>query len=217
MLQFVRQTSIRIVIEETPSGPRRGFLFKMAAGFQKEIDPQSGISVNLVSVDRWLQELKRGLESSSLSLQQKKDWRSYVLQQAQDFLLKKANEEGAQLVSLQFHEERGGGFGWKAELKPDEYLIKLSQMIEVFQPHEDFDLVRVDFIWKCNQNQNVDLKKMGRKLVRHCSRKGAEHFVEALQRVVGGQFSDGARLSEIELHYLGQGHSLKLDPFLVTD
>ena len=50
MLQLIRETPIRVVSEGTLSS-RRGFLFYIAAGFSKEVDPLSGMSVDLVQVD----------------------------------------------------------------------------------------------------------------------------------------------------------------------
>ncbi|GEM_PF-1585721 len=210
MLQFVREIPIRIVVKEALSETRRGFLFRFAAGFEKAVDPHTGMSVNLVSVDRWLEEFKSKIEASELPIERSSSWRAYVVQQAQAFLATKAKEESAHLASLEFQEERGSGFSWKAELTQGFYFIKLSEFVELFYPHEKFDLVRLDFIWMCPQDQAADLKKLGKKLVRHCSRKGVEYFVECLQGVVGLTLPDQSVLSEIRIHFLAESYKLTL-------
>lgn len=210
MLQFVREIPIRIVLEETPSESRRGFLFRVAAGFEKKIDPESGMSVDLVSVDRWMQELKSMFESSILPVEQRSVWRADVAHQAQVFLATRAQDENAHLASLQFEEERGGGFGWRADWGGNLYLSKSSEFIELFHPLGRFDLVRVEFFWKCSRNQTADLKKMGKKIVRHCSRKGAGQFTESLQAVLGLTLPDRSQLHNIEIHYLAESYKITL-------
>jgi hypothetical protein len=104
MLQFVREIPIRIVFKKALL-QKQGFLFRVAAGFSKKIDPLSGMSVNLVSVDRWLSELKNILESAEQGAD--------LVSVAQKFLETQAQTEGAILQSLNFREERGGGFSWR--------------------------------------------------------------------------------------------------------
>ena len=67
MLQFVRQIPISIVIEKAPA-EKWGFLFYLAAGFTKELNPLSGMTVSLPLVDQALQELKVNLEVEILTL-----------------------------------------------------------------------------------------------------------------------------------------------------
>ncbi len=61
MLQLVREIPIYTTIQGALSS-RRGFLFHLSAGFSHEVDPLSGMSVNLVKVDEWLWRLKKNLE-----------------------------------------------------------------------------------------------------------------------------------------------------------
>ena len=60
-MQFFREIPLRIQFQ-APS-ERRGFLFRLSAGFSNDIDPESGMSVNLVDVDHWLSELQRSLQA----------------------------------------------------------------------------------------------------------------------------------------------------------
>lgn len=210
MLQFVRQIPIRIVIKDAPLEVKRGFLFQVAAGFNKNVDPESGMSVNLVLVDRWLLELQTLLESQEVLVDSVSDWRFAVLQQAQQFLSKNAGLENAQLVSLDFAEVRGSSFSWDHDLPERTYFAKFAEYVEFFAPAQKFDLVRLELVWRCSAHQISDLKKIGKKLIRRSSQKGAEHFVESLQKTLGFTLSDESRLQKIEIHHLAEAYKLTL-------
>lgn len=187
MLQFVREIPIRIVIEGASSA-RRGFLFYLAAGFFKEIDPLSGMSVDLVLVDQWLASLKKDLEqtvfitpgdavvresfSNEASLRESSIWGGSSNKSAESFshsfaeimsvsrlnLIEKAEKYGASLKSLRFREERGWSFSWDSAQSPEEMVFSCSLYLESFLKSEGIE---------DSEDQCFDLLKATFNWVRH--------------------------------------------------
>lgn len=203
MLQFVREVPISIVIEEAPS-QRRGFLFHLAAGFSKSVDPLSGMTVNLVLVDQWLADLKANLE---------KDFHTSfadIMALTRRNLLENADKEAAHLVSLSFREERGWSFSWVASEPPEVLNFSYSHYLESFPKDEKFDLLKVIFHWRRLPGCEEDFQHEGFKLLKGVSLRESVDLQEDLSQCVGHRLSSGSFLQKVEIQYLGSGYSVSL-------
>jgi hypothetical protein len=212
MLQFVREIPISIVLQSASSA-RRGFLFKVAAGFSKEINPLSGMSVNLVLVDQWLNLLKTELEESVFT--SKSDSLSHAFAEIMAVtrlnLVEQAESEQAQLISLEFREERGWGFAWNHLQSPQELAIKHSHFLEGFLADPvDAALLKVEFVWQRQPECEVDFSHEGFKILKILSAKTFEDLCAKLALHKGGELESGSVLSEIHVHNLSKQFSLAL-------
>lgn len=212
MLQFVREIPISIVLQ-TASSARRGFLFKVAAGFSKEINPLSGMSVNLVLVDQWLADLKKDLEQTVFESESDSLSHAFaeVLAVSRLNLTGNAVEEDAELISLDFREERGWGFAWNHLQSPVEMMVKHSHYLEGFLVHpEEASLCRVEFVWLRTQDCETDFAHEGFKILKNLSAKSFEELQTKLALHKGGELDSGSFLAEIHIHNLSKGYSLTL-------
>jgi|GEM_PF-4163011 hypothetical protein len=123
MLQFVRTIPIRIVSQKALS-EKQGFLFSVAAGFSKPLDPLTGFTASLPLVDQWLNDLKKYLEFSEHA--------ENFFEVAREFLQKKAATDGAVLESLSFLEERGWQIVWHPGMTAGHCHISHSYLIDLF-------------------------------------------------------------------------------------
>lgn len=205
MLQFVREVPVRILMQKT-SSERRGFLFYLSAGFSKEINPLSGMTVNLVEVDKWLSELRYEMQESIFesSLDE-------VMAFARDFLQERAATEKAELVSVEFREERSWSFAWSNEQAEDTMTIKYQHYLEAFalQP-EDFGLLKIEFSWLRAAHSEIDFQHEGFKILKNLAPKNPSQLREQLQAHRGMFLSDGSSLASVTLHYLGEDFELTL-------
>ncbi|WP_415061935.1 hypothetical protein [Bdellovibrio sp.] len=203
MLQFVREIPISIVIEAAPS-QRRGFLFHLAAGFSKDVDPLSGMTVNLMAVDQWLSDLKVNLEKAAfISFAE-------VMAVARLTLLERANKEAATLQSLSFREERGWAFSWNSEDSEDVLNFSYAHYLESFPKNEKFDLLKVVFHWRRLQNGEEDFQHEGFKLLKELSLKESVDLHESLHDCVGHRLASGSFLQKVEILHLGAGYSVSV-------
>ncbi|UYL07637.1 hypothetical protein B9G69_011325 [Bdellovibrio sp. SKB1291214] len=212
MLQFVREISISIVLQ-TASSARRGFLFKLAAGFSKEINPLSGMSVNLVLVDQWLAELKSDLEHTVFESESDSLSHAFaeILAVTRLNLTGNAVEEDAELISLDFREERGWGFAWNHLQSPVEMLVKHSHYLEGFLAvPEDASLCKVEFVWLRTQDCETDFAHEGFKILKNLAAKNFEELQSKLALHQGGELDSDSFLAEIHIHNLSKGYSLTL-------
>lgn len=215
MLQFVRQIPIRIVIQGTLSS-RRGFLFSLAAGFSKKVDPLTGMSVNLSEVDKWLVEAENRF-SGFLSVSDYDsihdgiaDW----VQAIQSFLSEKAKGEGAILSSLTLREERGWEVSWNLQLPEAKLLFTYSHYLEVFPAKERFDLLKVNFTWMRRVGCTVDCQHEGFKILKAMKPQDVSSLENSLKQVVGkcvGEelTSDSTKLHSVQIEFLGEKYKLE--------
>ncbi|KHD87664.1 MAG: hypothetical protein OM95_13005 [Bdellovibrio sp. ArHS] len=214
MLSFVRETSLNIVLEGALS-TRRGFLFYVSAGFYAPINPLSGMSVNLVSVDQWLLELKAHLEAKVWVAETEvlnPVW-STVLEEARDFLSQRAHAEKAVLQSLSFREERHWGFSWKATQTLLQTQFTYEHYLESLPVGNRFELLKVCFLWEHDSRDGVNLddyRHEGFKLLKTAAAKNSESFLEEARSWVGVTLASASRLQQIKIDYLTSGYSLIL-------
>jgi hypothetical protein len=212
MLQFVREIPISIVLQSASSA-RRGFLFKVAVGFSKEINPMSGMSVNLMLVDQWLADLKTDLEQTVFESESDNLSHAFaeVLAVSRLSLTEQAVEENAELISLDFREERGWGFAWDHLQSPVEMMVKHSHYLEGFLADLDqAALCKVEFVWLRTQDCETDFAHEGFKILKNLAAKSFEELQAKLALYKGGELDSGSFLAEIHVHNLSKGYALTL-------
>ncbi len=164
MICFFREKNFSFLFD-SPLAPRRGFFFYLTLGVSKELDPLTGMTVNLLWVDQWIEEFIQGLPRSSALLSQNAALFSQasalhlnlsraILKQAQIFFSARAFAEGAQVVSLALREERGGGLHWEAS-RPDDFAWTSSHYWESFHP-ETGGLQRLHLTWRTDDVEEPD-------------------------------------------------------------
>lgn len=207
MLQFVREIPIRIVLQETPSA-RRGFLFHLAAGFSRQdgqLDPLSGMSVNLMHVDSWLAEVKAQAEQNSCS-----DLHG-LMQAIRSELSGKATSRGAQLCSLMLREERGWSLSWSQDEDPAGIRWAYSHYLEMLPLTGNFELLRVSLTWLRPSSCDADLPHEGFKIMKSLQNtSGLSELLEKLKPFKGTTLSSGCLLEDIRIHLCSQDILLTL-------
>lgn len=214
MLQFCREIPLRIIIQETPSS-RRGFLFYLAVGFSPisgRVDSLSGMSVDLLAVDRWLQTLKVELEA--LVLPSSPDTPNQVfadlLATGRSRLTEMAEKEGACPVSLRFREERGWGFYWHSSLPANQQVFLSQHYLELFQRGEAAEVLKVETEWLRFLGCEMDYPYQGLKLLKMAAAgvQDLETLLANLSNVKGRRLGSGTLLTSVRLHVLSAGFSL---------
>ena len=211
MLQLIRETPIRVVSEGTLSS-RRGFLFYIAAGFSKEVDPLSGMSVDLVQVDNWLAQAVERFGQGNFEIISQDfhggltGWAEAIRQ----FLDRCAQEDGATLTSLCFREERGWSFSWQPELSSGQWIYSYSHFIESIPLTGAFDLLKINFNWLRVEGCSADLQYEGFKLLKPMTEVGAQDIIESLRDLWGKRLASGTVLNSIDVDYLGEKFSVKI-------
>lgn len=215
MLQFVREIPIRITLQGTPSS-RRGFLFHLAAGFASadgSVDPLSGMSVNLLLVDRWLAELKSGLEQAVFV--SKNESLNHALAEVMAVARLKLTEcaevAGATLQSLSFREERGWSFQWNASQSPQEQRFTYGQYFEMVPKSSSSELVRVEIRWHRMFDCEGDYQHEGFRLLKGLSLITQEELLQQLGRLVGYRLSSGSSVESITVNLLSRDIRLSLE------
>ncbi|MGZ3786480.1 MAG: hypothetical protein ACXVC3_18200 [Bdellovibrio sp.] len=231
-LQFVREIPIRIVIEA--SSGRRGFLFYLAAGFFKELDPLTGMSADLVLVDGWLENLKKDLEQSSFKTSSESFNSSFaeLMAVARLNLIEAAEKHAVSLKSLSFREARGWTFSWNFSQVPEEIMFSLALYAESFskiflendgemgirvldtntnididrnrEKPDLFDLLKIRFNWIRHQNCSADFHHESVKLLKACHLQKAEDLHKNLKALVGVGISSRSFLKSIEVDHIGE-------------
>lgn len=107
-LTFNRSHTVEVKIQKP--GTSRAFVFDLEVAIAKlsepQVDPMSGMLLNLVDADAILTELHNTL-SSAASFQA-------LLENSCDFVSAKLKAQGCALTEICFREKRGFGFGWRA-------------------------------------------------------------------------------------------------------
>ncbi|MGZ3844064.1 MAG: hypothetical protein ACXVCA_18390 [Bdellovibrio sp.] len=227
-LQFVREIPICIVIEA--SSERRGFLFYLAAGFHKELDPLSGMSANLLLVDKWLENLKKDLQQNpfkTANVENSQSLAAKILLMDSDkgstmnhafaeimavvrlYLVEEAEKENTVLKSLRFREQRGWTFSWNSTQSPEEMLFSNDFYIECFNPNGSFDLVKVTFNWSRQTNCEADYFKESLKLLKMCQINTSAGLLQGLLKsFVGIRLSTGSFLASVNMNYLAENFTV---------
>ncbi|WP_413295440.1 hypothetical protein ACLSU7_18825 [Bdellovibrio sp. HCB185ZH] len=185
----------------------------MAAGFSKEINPLSGMSVNLVLVDQWLSELKKDLEQTVFTSESDSLSHAFaeILAVTRLNLTGHAVDEDAELISLDFREERGWGFSWNHLQSPVEMMVKHSHYLEGFlAAPEDASLCKVEFVWLRTQDCETDFAHEGFKILKNLVAKNFEELQAKLALHKGGELDSGSFLAEINLHNLSKEYKITL-------
>lgn len=210
MLQFVREIPLRVVLQGTLSS-RRGFLFHMAAGFSKDIDELSGMSVNLLQVDQWLQAAAQAFTQDEVAYEGENltsplgAWASNI----RNYLAQQANFAGAVLTSLTFREERGWSFAWNSELNDGQMLFTYAHFIETLPPEGEFDLLKIHFTWLRQVECQEDYQYQGFKLLKSYQVLQAPELPQKLFSLVGHTLHSGTKLQAVQIIHVGQQFALQ--------
>lgn len=207
-MQFFREIPLRIQFQ-APS-ERRGFLFRLSAGFSNDIDPESGMSVNLVSVDRWLHELQTSLQAKIFDLESDVHLASRLVYECRDFLRKLAETEGVVLSSVKLSEERSGVFSWDLHVREGFFNQECSYYLEFFENAHFVDLLQMKFRWLCPNTCQEDLFSEGLKLLKDVRAISQEDLAQTLSPFKGILQENGNILEAITLEYRSQGFRLEL-------
>lgn len=210
MLQFVREVPIRIVLQGTLSS-RRGFLFHVAAGFSKAVDPLSGMTVDLTLVDQWLAEARQLFADSALNSESETMNATLVswVQAIRVFLGQRARTEGARLASLRFCEERGWSISWDESLPEGRMIFSYPHYVESLPDNGDFDLLKIYFSWLREPACQDDYQHEGFKLLKALNASEARSLQGQLSQHVGLSLEAGSTLQAIRLEYLGENYTVE--------
>jgi hypothetical protein len=212
MLQFVREIPVSIKIQKTLSH-RRGFLFYVAAGFAGDVDPESGMIVNLVIVDKWLSSLKAKLEEQVFETDEENLNSLFVdiYSQALQFL-KDQSQKQATLGSLRFREERG--FGFSSHLVPvgsaKDIEFFSTQFMELVPPVGEAQLLKLQMSWQHAKACRADYAHENFKLLKPLTVMDAESLVTELGRIKNTKLASGSVLSRIEVFDPAQNVTLEI-------
>lgn len=211
MLQLVREIPIQIVIQGTLSS-RRGFLFYMAAGFSKSVDPLSGMSVNLTLVDQWLQEARQRF-SADLEDVPSESPNSLLVKWAtgiRDFLNERAQAEGACLSSVSFREARGWSLSWDTTLAEGMWFFSYSYYVETLPLDGTFDLLKVHFFWLRQPGCMADYQHESFKLLKTLNPFEARQVAKGLSAKIGKVLESGSTLHFLQIESLGKNYKLQI-------
>lgn len=221
MLQFVRKTSLSFALG-LGSPSQKVFLFHLAAAFSKPVDPLSGMSVNLVLVDQWLHDLKASLLDLQNSDPQNK-LQQGVQQKTQsplgsiedlvlwsaDFLKSKALQEGAQLSSLCFQEERGRSWSWDA-VEPTALRRGFSYFLEAPALQEGLHLLKLHLEWAGAALDHV-LEQEGSQILQMIPSSQFQDLQNFLQKTTRSLYVDQAQLVSVKIENLSEGYTVASD------
>lgn len=208
MLQFFREAPIRIQFQ-APS-ERRGFLFSLAAGFSKDIDPLSGMSVNLVDVDQWMTELQNSMQGKVYDLESDIHLAARLVYECRDRLRKSAEASGVALTSLKLTEERSGVFSWDTHVREGFFNQECSYYLEFFEDGHFVDLLQMRFRWLSPNTCQEDLFSEGLKLLKDVRALSQEDLAQTLSPFKGILQEKGNILEAIVLEYRSLGYRLEL-------
>ncbi|WP_413584615.1 hypothetical protein [Bdellovibrio sp. HCB274] len=212
MLQFVREIPVSIVLQSASSA-RRGFLFHMAVGFSKEVNPLSGMTVNLMLVDAWLGKLKADLESTAFHSRSDSLSHAFaeIMAVARLNLIEQCEAEEAQLISISFREERGWSFSWQHLQSPQEMTVTQPHFLEAFlQNTADFGLLKVEFAWNRVADCEADFSHEGFKILKTISARSVSELADKLAPLKEFRLSSGSSLQEIHIKHLSWQYCLSL-------
>jgi hypothetical protein len=207
-MQFFREVPLRIQFQ-APS-ERRGFLFRVAAGFAGDVDPESGMSVNLVDIDRWLADMQQSLQSRVFDLESEVHLASRLVYECRDFLKRSAQPHGVVLSSLRLSEERSGVFSWDLHVQEGFFNQECSYYLEFFEVGQFVDLLQLRFRWLCPSTCQEDLFAEGLKLLKDVRALSQADLAHTLSPFKGILQEDGNILEGISLEYRSQGFRLEL-------
>lgn len=208
MMQFFREIPLRIQFQ-APS-ERRGFLFRVSAGFTSEINPESGMSVNLVDVDRWLADMQKSLQAKIFDLESDIHLASRLVYECRDYLKRLAEPEGVVLSALKLSEERSGVFSWDLHVREGFFNQECSYYLEFFENGQFIDLLQLKFRWVCPNSCQEDLFSEGLKLLKDVRAISQEDLAQTLSPFKGILQENGNILEAITLEYRSQGFRLEL-------
>lgn len=203
MISFNREIKISMSMNETLSD-RRGFLFHVSAGFtskDQKVDKDSGMLVSLVDVDQWLAELRKKLEARPFPASRWKTEDTYadLLKKSRLFLQEKSRLFNADLVSLNFREDRGWGFYWESTFDDKCLRIYQSQFVELFDARLGARLCRLEFHWARVSDCSQDLHRESISLLRKLALKSYQDIIERLDSIKSHELKSGTVLAGIKL------------------
>jgi hypothetical protein len=218
MLQFVREIPISVTIQKTLSH-RRGFLFHVAAGFAGNVDAESGMIVNLVYVDQWLQDLKAQLEAQTFATESESlnEVFAAVHSEAAQFLQTRVRKfgQGLKLSQLTFREERG--FGFSSYLvpvnSPQDLEFFNTQYLELVPPASEeavSKLIKIKTHWQHHKGSPADYAHESFKLLKPLMQLNADELLEPLAQIKNHTLESGSRLARIEVVDIAKNVTLEI-------
>ncbi len=208
MLQFVREIPIRIHCQ-APS-ERRGFLFHLSVGFSKDIDPDTGMSVNLVEVDAWLKDLQNVFQDKVLELRNEEHLAARLTYDCRDFLRRYTVPAGVLITFVRLSEERSGVFIWDQNVREGFFSQECSYFLEFFEEGKFVDLLQMHFKWLSPLSCQEDLFSEGLKLLKDVRAVSQTDLAETLTPFKGFLHEKGSILESISLEYRSLGYRLEL-------
>lgn len=206
MLQFGREIPIRIVIEKA-SSERRGFLFYLAVGFAGDIDPLTGMVINLVDVDQWLTQIKSFFETEVFQFAGNNQ--DHALLDVFTKMKEQLQLKSPALVCLSLREERGWSLHWNKQASSGNFLWTYSYFLEALPfSMEQFDLMKVELRWLKSGNCSFDLQSEGVQVIKrlqHQKPKSMAELRQGLHQFINLKLPSGSCLQEISIHSLGYG------------
>jgi hypothetical protein len=195
-MQIVRQTAFSYVISE-PLPARRGFYFKLAAAFEKEVDALSGMTVNLMDIDEWLKGFIESIPANGFAVLE--NHAEEILRQARGYLHSRAVIQNAQLISLCLSEERNWSLAWNKAMPADQYLFECSHFFESI--HVDCPaLLQIFFQWQVSCLQDFDFSYESLKLLKSSglsSMSSIEDNIQKLNYLFNTSLKTGGALKNI--------------------
>lgn len=211
MLQFVREIPVLIVIHGALS-QRRGFLFRLQAGFSKPVDPLSGMSANLTKVDQWLSEVQMDLQAQTFYSTSAENFNEALLEiheATRADLQGLAQSDGTSLESLRWIEERGVEVSWQASWGQTYFITR--HFIEDFSSGH-FELLKLRLSWSLPpENLAIDLGHQGFLLLRGLETQKAVLFIEKLAAQVAQNEFAQKHLLQAEIEFVALRRKLILE------
>jgi hypothetical protein len=211
MLQFVREIPVLIVIHGALS-QRRGFLFRLQAGFSKPVDPLSGMSANLTKVDQWLSEVQMDLQAQTFYSTSAENFNEALLEiheATRADLQGLAQSDGTSLESLHWIEERGVEVSWQASW--GQTYFSTRHFIEDFSSGH-FELLKLRLSWSLPpENLTIDLGHQGFLLLRGLEKQKTFLFIEKLAPQVAQNEFAQKHLHQAEIEFVASRRKLILE------
>lgn len=203
MISFHREILVNILFSDALSD-RRGFLFKVSAGFtnsEGHIDADSGMLVSLPEVDTWLFDLRIKLEERPFKVKRWKTEDGYfeLLKQVRMYLEEKAQEKNAVLTNLAFQEQRGWGFYWNKDQEDKCLHFITSQYVEILDSQLGARLCKLELHWARVSDCGADLPTETVSVLRKVSGKSYADFINQVSKIPGMELSTGTTLKKIKI------------------
>lgn len=206
-MQVFRKIPICLKVSLSPS-ERRVFLFKLSVGFRGPIDPQTGMSIDIGLVDKWLVELKvlaerKNIESFEVS------WNSFyysLLGMVKNYLNEKSSAVGVELRSILLEEVRNLSLVWQSQSHHNGCSILYSHFLEDINFEGRPDLMKVLLSWKLENGESADFHKLGIELLKSIDLSAQDSYFMQMKNVKNETIQK--HLESCEIHFMSDDYIL---------